>query len=66
MCSDLRRDHLKALAALATYKNACIGVNLAGAHGGLQIVKEEFKPDELKRVVEAYANELSKKLIFGR
>lgn len=65
MCSDVSRDHVKALAVLNTYKNACIGVNMAGAHGALQIVKNEFDDEEIERILRAYGYEMTKKFIYG-
>ncbi|XP_044262352.1 glutamate dehydrogenase, mitochondrial-like [Tribolium madens] len=58
---DLTRDHVKALATLATYKHACMGVRLAGGHGGVKINPLNYKPIELQRITKKYAAELYKK-----
>lgn len=60
MCCDVSKDHVKALAVLSTYKNACVNVNMAGAHGALQIPKSDFNEDEIKRTLESYRNEMTK------
>lgn len=62
---DAKRDHVKALAILSTYKNICMGINFGGAHGALQIMKKDFKEDEIKRMMELYAKDVSRKLNFG-
>ncbi|KYB25039.1 glutamate dehydrogenase, mitochondrial [Tribolium castaneum] len=58
---DLTRDHVKALAVLTTYKHACMGVRLAGGHGGVKINPGRYKPIELQRITKKYAAELYRK-----
>ncbi|KAG5892820.1 hypothetical protein JTB14_033384 [Gonioctena quinquepunctata] len=55
---NITRDHMKALAALSTYRNACMGINMAGAHGGLKIRPENYSKSELQNIIEQYASEL--------
>ncbi|XP_018577510.1 glutamate dehydrogenase, mitochondrial-like [Anoplophora glabripennis] len=58
---NITRDHMKGLAVLSTYRNACMGINMAGAHGGIKICPKNYSPDELQRIVELYCTELIKK-----
>ncbi|CAH1118827.1 unnamed protein product [Phaedon cochleariae] len=58
---NITRDDMKALSVLSTYKNACVGVNMAGAHGGLKIRPQNYSVDELRNIVERYASELVEK-----
>lgn len=45
---------MKALAALATYKYACFGIDVNGSHGGIQICKTDYTENELKDIVQTY------------
>lgn len=66
MCEDVEKDHVRALAALSTYKHACIGINMAGAHGGLRICKEDYTQHELKKAIQNFAREVGKRGFCGR
>lgn len=66
MCEDVEKDHVKALAALSTYKHACVGINMAGAHGGLRICKEDYSLRELKKAVQNFAKEVGKRGFCGK
>lgn len=57
----MTRDQVKALAVLSTYKHACMGIRLAGGHGGVKIDPKNYKPIELQRITKKYAAELYKK-----
>ncbi|KAJ8918047.1 hypothetical protein NQ315_011503 [Exocentrus adspersus] len=62
---NITRDHMKGLAVLATYRNACMGINMGGAHGGIKIRPQEYSLNELQRIVELYTMELIKKGYSG-
>ncbi|KAJ8933397.1 hypothetical protein NQ314_014037 [Rhamnusium bicolor] len=58
---NITRDHMKALSVLSTYRNACMGINMAGAHGGIKICPKNYSENELQNIVELYTAELIKK-----
>ncbi|XP_074033596.1 glutamate dehydrogenase, mitochondrial isoform X2 [Leptinotarsa decemlineata] len=58
---NITRDHMKALSVLTTYRNACMGINMAGAHGGLKICPTDYSEGELQNIVEQYASALIEK-----
>ena len=66
MRNDVTRDQMKALAALSTYKHACMGIRLAGGHGGIKINPTEYTELELQRIVKKYAGELYLKGFCGK
>ena len=66
MRNDVTRDQMKALAALSTYKHACMGIRLAGGHGGIKIDPTEYTELELQRIVKKYAGELYLKGFCGK
>lgn len=56
--SHITRDHMKALSVLSTYKNACMGISMAGAFGGIKISPKSYSNSELQQIVQRYAFEL--------
>lgn len=57
---------MKALAALATYRYACLGIDMNGSHGGIKIHKSDYSDSELKKIVQKYALELINRGALGR
>lgn len=57
---------MKALAALATYRYACLGIDMNGSHGGIKIYKPDYTEMELKNTVQKYILELINRGAFGR
>lgn len=65
ICSDLNKDHVKAFSVLSTFKHACLGIEMSGAHGGLKISSYDYEPKELKDIVVSYGKELATKGFLG-
>nr|CAI5851353.1 unnamed protein product [Callosobruchus analis] len=59
--SNITRDHMKGLSVLSAYKNACLGISMAGAHGGIKIDPTNYSPRELKSILENYTVQLMNK-----
>lgn len=64
--SNYMKDHCKALAVLSTYRNACVGINLGGSHGGIKVDPSVYNKSELRDVVQTYTRELSKRNFCGK
>lgn len=64
--ADVTKDMMKASAALATYKYACLGIDMNGSHGGIKICKSDYSEQELKSIVQKYTFELIKRASFGK
>ena len=65
ICTDLLKDHVRAFSVLSTYKHACVGLNMAGAHGGIKLSGEGYSVKEMKNIIEGYGRELTKKGFLG-
>lgn len=59
--SNITRDHMKALSVLATYRNACMGISVAGAFGGIKICPKDYTTHELEQIVQNYVYALIQK-----
>lgn len=57
---DVNEDQVKALATLSTYKYACLGIDMAGSHGGIVIDPAVYTEEERKSILMKYALELVK------
>lgn len=57
---------MKALATLATYRYACLGIDMNGSHGGIKICKSDYTEGELKSIIQKYAAEVLRKGSLGR
>jgi glutamate dehydrogenase (NAD(P)+) len=66
MKEDVTRDQMKGLAMVSTYKHSCMGIRLAGAHGGIKIDPKQYSELELQRIVKKYAAELYTKGFCGK
>lgn len=62
---NLTKDQCKALSVLSTYRNACIGINLAGAHGGIKLHTGYYNNYQLKNAIQVYTKELAKRNFCG-
>ncbi|KAK9754370.1 Glutamate/Leucine/Phenylalanine/Valine dehydrogenase [Popillia japonica] len=65
ICSDLNKDHVRSFSILSTFKHACLGIEMSGAHGGLKISGIDYDTTELKDIVVSYGRELAKKGFLG-
>lgn len=58
---NITRDHMKAFSVLSTYRNACLGIGMTGAFGGLKICPQNYSPFELQQILKTFALNLGQK-----
>lgn len=61
----LDKDYCVGCSILSTYRNANLGINLAGSYGGIHLEPVSYTEDELKDAIHLYGRKITEKNFIG-
>ncbi|KAK4881043.1 hypothetical protein RN001_004362 [Aquatica leii] len=58
LCPDVEKSDVEALALLSSFKYACFGIDMLGAHSGIAVNPKNLNHNELRQLVSKYTKQL--------